>query len=88
MINIAAIRARNEADRARLGQHSYCQDLFYACPAHPEYMGNDTTRECDCDEPERRQRVADIDALLNVIDSVMEQTNILFWSKAPAVSQP
>lgn len=28
--------------------HYECEDGFYSCPAHPDYFGNDSSRQCNC----------------------------------------
>ena len=32
----------------RREHHYECEDGFYSCPAHPEYFGNDSSRQCNC----------------------------------------
>jgi hypothetical protein len=69
MLDLEAIRTRNEEQY--LG-HRYCEDTFYACPAHEDYCGLEARGEknCDCGLAERVQQKADVDALLDEILSL------------------
>ena len=39
----------------RHSRHHECDDSFYSCPKHPEYIGNDDRTHCDCGADEVRE---------------------------------
>ena len=37
--------------------HYECEDGWYSCPAHPEYLGSDSSHECTCGADEHNAKL-------------------------------
>lgn len=46
--------------------HYDCEDNWYSCPAHPEYIGNDDSGECNCGASEHNANLSDHAAALAI----------------------
>ena len=74
-------RLKEIVESFRRTNHYECEDGFYSCPAHPEYFGNDSSKECDCGLARDNAKV---DEALQIISGLTKRaTDVL---RAQAIS--